>query len=298
VPLFQRIRRWRGFTLIELLVVIAIIAILIGLLLPAVQKVREAAARMSCSNNLKQLSLGNINMADTYSGKMQGSIGLFPSFTPATNNGDGGGLFHLLPFIEQENLYKAAYEPKADDRNGFLPAYWQWNDTVKASRVKTYICPSDATMTEGRTAHASYGQNEQVFREGYWAKDCLRFPASFTDGTSNTVMYTEKLSSCKSGVYTDNYWPDWGPVIYSTNNGALQIPANTIPDQVPTPQIHPAMQGNTALCNSDGASAMHTGGLNAGLADGSVRFVSGSISSRTWWFALTPNGGETLGSDW
>ncbi len=300
MPLFQSFRRWRGFTLIELLVVIAIIAILIGLLLPAVQKVREAAARTQCSNNLKQMSLGNINMADTYSGKLQGSIGLFPSFSPSANNGDGGGLFHLLPFIEQDNLYKSSYVA-SDGRNGNQPAYWQWASTVQTAFVKTYMCPSDATQRDGRPAHSSYGLNEQVFREGYWAKDCLRFPAGFPDGTSNTVMFTEKISSCASGVYTDNYWPDWGPVIYSTNSGALQITASQIPPNpvtVPTPQIKPAMNGGTALCNSDGASTFHTAVCLAGLADGSVRPVSGSISSATWWFALTPAGGETLGSDW
>ncbi|HEY2909300.1 MAG TPA: DUF1559 domain-containing protein, partial [Gemmataceae bacterium] len=91
----------RGFTLIELLVVIAIIAILIGLLLPAVQKVREAAARMACSNNLKQMSLGTINCADTNQGRLPPSVGLYPGNTAATNQSDGGLFLHILPYIEQ-----------------------------------------------------------------------------------------------------------------------------------------------------------------------------------------------------
>src|SRR6202008_4944710 len=130
MPIMRRIRRWRGFTLIELLVVIAIIAILIGLLLPAVQKVRQAAARMKCSNNIKQMSLGNINLADTYGGKLQGSAGLFPSIGVASaSNTDGGGLIPLLPFIEQDNLYKSTLVPNGDlndNRNGTNPTYSQW----------------------------------------------------------------------------------------------------------------------------------------------------------------------------
>src|SRR5262245_53696076 len=104
MAILRMFRRGRGFTLIELLVVIAIIAILIGLLLPAVQKVREAAARMSCTNNLKQLSLATINCADTNSGKLPPSIGLYAGNTPAANQSNGGLFLHILPYIEQGNL--------------------------------------------------------------------------------------------------------------------------------------------------------------------------------------------------
>jgi type II secretory pathway pseudopilin PulG len=286
--------------LIELLVVIAIIAILIGLLLPAVQKVREAAARMSCSNNIKQLSLGNINLADTYGGKLQGSVGLFPTPGPAGGNSDGGGLIPLLPFIEQDNLYKSCYVANGDNndnRNGLNPTYSQWTPTIQQSKVKTYICPSDYTQSDGQPAHSSYGQNGMVFKEGFWAKNTLRFPASFPDGTSNTILYTDKLSHCSTGNYSNNYWPDWGPVFSSPDDG--QVDPNNGPATVVTPQIQPKLLGNgNANCTGNGPSSPHTAGIQVGLADGSVRFVSGGISAATWWFALTPGGGETLGSDW
>src|SRR5262249_13589068 len=155
----------------------------------------------------------------------------------ATNNGDGGVFLHTLPFIEQDNLYKSSLVgANVDGRNNNLPTYSQWTTQVQNSKVKTYICPSDYTQTDGQPARASYGQNGNVLREGYWAKNTLKFPGSFIDGTSNTIMYTEKLSkSCQyanashkaagcpstfNDDYWDNYWPDWGPLLNSPDHGS------------------------------------------------------------------------------
>src|SRR5438270_3829905 len=152
MPIMRMLRRWRGFTLIELLVVIAIIAVLIGLLLPAVQKVREAAARAQCQNNVKQLSLGTVNMADTYSGALPGSIGLYPTPSQSANNGCGGMFLFLLPFIEQDALYKASFVKGGDgndNRNGPNDTYSQWTTPIKTAKVKSYICPSDFTQSDG-----------------------------------------------------------------------------------------------------------------------------------------------------
>src|SRR5690349_14679033 len=100
-----------GFTLIELLVVIAIIAILIGLLLPAVQKVREAAARIKCTNNLKQISLATVNASDTHEGLMPPGDGLYPATQPVNLNSYASVFFHILPYVEQDNAYKATLQP-------------------------------------------------------------------------------------------------------------------------------------------------------------------------------------------
>jgi prepilin-type N-terminal cleavage/methylation domain-containing protein len=306
MPLLRALRRWRAFTLIELLVVIAIIAILIGLLVPAVQKVREAAARMQCSNNLKQITLGTVHCADTNQEKLPPSVGLYPNNFGVDGNSDGGLFLHILPYIEQDPLFKSQLwsqppnpigpNPNSDGRNGGYPVYTQWGMPGN-TRVKTYICPSDPTNRDNLGPRASYGQNGQIFRHNYnWGRVGLaRFPASITDGTSNTIFFTEKPARSNTGNYTDNYWPDWGPIIYSTDGpGGSNDPNGPNAGFV----IKPRYVNYVAQTNSGIATSPHTGGINAGLGDGSVKFVNQGVSGATWWAAITPSNNDTLGSDW
>ena len=288
-----------AFTLIELLVVIAIIAILIGLLLPAVQKVREAAARMQCSNNIKQLSLATISCCDTNDGSIPPSIGLYPNPRPATNNSDGGTLLFILPYIEGGNLHRASISPPGNNidpgRNGNLVTYSQWTDVVRTSKVKTFACPSDATITQinnGGMGYSSYGVNGLLFGQGYgnWGGFHRKYPASIGDGTSNTMFFTEKVAYCSYGSYPSNYWPDWGPILHSPDLGQPQGPTGT------SPQI--AVRGYPANCDGGRPSSMHSTTMNVGLADGSVRSVSSGVSASTWWAVVTPAANDIPGGDW
>ena len=164
VPRAERPRR-SGFTLIELLVVIAIIAILIGLLLPAVQKVREAAARTTCQNNLKQVALAAHNFESSYGRLPPGYFGAYPAvnagdtgYSTAMNTGTGT-LAVILPYIEQDNVYKVIPQIMFTESNfptgpgAFLPGFWEnnasWN--MAQVKIKTYLCPSDPEARPSRT---------------------------------------------------------------------------------------------------------------------------------------------------
>jgi prepilin-type N-terminal cleavage/methylation domain-containing protein len=166
-----RSRCRRGFTLIELLVVIAIIAILIGLLVPAVQKVREAANKSQSGNNLRQIGIATHNCND----QNNGTIPPIGAPTQTFAGKAGSVFFHLLPYIEQQAL-------------------WNSSTSAPTTPVKTYQCPCDPSLVTS-SAHCSYAGNPLVF--GNVAGGAGGIPRSFPDGTTNTIMFAQKMANCR-----------------------------------------------------------------------------------------------------
>lgn len=338
MPLLRLTRRWLAvrwaFTLIELLVVIAIIAILIGLLLPAVQKVREAAARTQCQNNLKQIGLAVHNCNDTY-GQLPPIVGTFPTNSNIAGSANSGpyGTIHyfLLPFIEQEAVYKLpSTDPVVANPPPSGPAVGEWAGWQFGGHnqvIKTYICPADPSIPKSGLhpvgwAATTYGANTQVFSTvdnlgnnngGYpWGFGTSRIPTTFADGTSNTIIFTEKFGQCGStGTLYQHPWADpnqgweltWRPSLFDT---MMTPTGGTPPVGYPggTPngnsyfQVKPLPFNDPLKCDVSRPSSPHTAGIHTLLGDGSVKFVGENISPQTWWFAVTPSGGEVLASDW
>jgi prepilin-type N-terminal cleavage/methylation domain-containing protein len=311
--LFVMRRRWWAFTLIELLVVIAIIAILISLLLPAVQKVREAAQRAQCQNNLKQICLGTINCADSHRGLLPPMYGSYP----LNSNTLGTVFYYILPFIEQDNIYKAS------NSSNFYSVY---NNGTYTRPIPIYQCPSDPTnqfagiLDPGNPwGTTSYGANYQVFgnpdagNNGSNMQGGNRFPASIVDGTSNTIFFTEKFTRCNGfgSLWGHGNWEfNWmamfaygnrqGTQGYSTYDlGGWGASAGYGFGTVGPASIFQVMPMPwQSACDPTRAASGHTAGIQAALGDGSVRFVAQGISGTTWWFAITPANGDVLGNDW
>ena len=379
-------RLQRAFTLIELLVVIAIIAVLVGLLLPAVQKVREAANRMSCSNNLKQIGVASHNYHSAY--------GAFPYGRKYDRDQMFNWYHQLLPFMEAQTVYDGFcmmnlhwvaedHNPKGPPDNANMPAASAWPKLApncsfqsRSTAIKSFFCPSDTGPIVNEPSSIEWARSRGNYKGcvgpgDYFGGDfpnwspwkgldpaegtppngdnpifprnqitwgpgiyVIRLSANFdfglkntykdgkpvggtpnfypriadiTDGTSNTVMYSEGINATKQ--------TDWGgapgEITHGDPGGSLfstfTTPNSSAQDllQNPCPQAL-GDNGYKAPCHwwdapwdaHYGARSKHSGGVNVAMADGSVRFIGDNINVVTWRQLGTRAGGEKFLTDY
>jgi len=292
-----------GFTLIELLVVIAIIAILIALLVPAVQKVREAAARTQVANNLKQICLATHSSHDAWrtlppATGTYGQIGILA--TPC-----GRSIHtHILPYIEQGPLYENQAVPGniMPTVNVLIPPFNAPLDftTSDFQGVQNFAANlrvfTDTGFSASYTATYTVGTYANGFGSGTLAN-------KFPDGTSNTILYATRMAN--TGVISSGgtvTCSSYAGLVGTDTNGAyfgvipMALPANS--GSTGGWQLSPTLSQSTCSSTSGLAHSFGSNGIQVGMGDGSVHLASALVGSLTWNAAVQPNDNTQLGSDW
>ena len=286
-----------GFNAIELVVVIFVVFILIGVVLVVLKIQRDSERRFGGTsssgqtmNNLKQLSLATHSCQDIFK-RLPPAFDSFGQLKfPASVH------VHLLPYIEQDNLYKQYFE---EEGKGQL---------VNEAIVPPFLCPRDITQSNDGKGFQNFAANLRVFsNKGMETKFDGNMPApagmepgkasipnSFPDGISNTILFTTKYGNCQNGGSRYVAAPD-SPFAAFFGENAAMVSAHPS-DKTATFQAQPT--ADQCVITPLMAQSMSIGGLFVGMADGHVRMVSPDISPRTWNLAVQPNDGMQLGDDW
>jgi hypothetical protein len=289
----------------ELLIVLALLMFAVGLLLPLVQLIRLQQARMQSMNNLKQMGLALHNCQDTFK-KLPPAIGFFPAnkvpdkFMEATPAPHGTIFYHVLPFLEQANVYNSTTGMSRNSKNV----------------IPTYLAPADATAPANgvqppdNQGAICYGANGYVLGGGTYDKatgkayfgEMTLIKISQLDGTSNTIAFGERFATCEAAG------PDGKETTFThawSEDGKGRSPFSPVVWKHDLlPQFGAAMKADPNNpkgkkgCNPEAFQAFSPGGIQVALFDGSVRTVSPKISQQTWSNAIRHDDGQPLGNDW